>query len=87
MKAAFDALPLLIIERFNLLLDDVSKVGEGSLASAIPTGIKEEQSLTELFAEITSGAFAAYLMVDGSSLMTTVCDIKARLDALEAKNE
>jgi hypothetical protein len=38
LKEAFDSLSLLIIERFNLLIGDVTQLGEDSLSGAVPTG-------------------------------------------------
>ena len=78
MKAAFDKLPLFIISRFNALLDDISSDDENSLASAIPTSIKDGHTLSELFSDITSGALAEYLMLDGEKLL----GYKIRLEEL-----
>ena len=78
MKAAFDKLPLFIISRFNALLDDISSDDESSLASAIPTAIKDGHTLRELFSDICSGAAAEYLALDGETLL----GYKIRLDEL-----
>lgn len=77
MKAAFDKLPMLIIDRFNLLMDDISSTGHSSLAAAIPTGISEEHTLRGLFLDILSGEFAKYLSVGEEDLAA----MKARLNA------
>ena len=58
MKAAFDRLPLYIIQRFNSLLDDISADDDQSLAAEIPTGIKESHSLKALFEDLLSGELA-----------------------------
>ncbi len=68
MKAAFDKLPLHIIEKFNSLLDDISALGEGSLASEIPTGIEEGHTLSDLFSDIENGNLASRITVDGEPL-------------------
>ena len=60
MKAAFDKLPLLIIEKYNNLIDDVHALGDGSLASDIPTGIKDGHTLGALFEDLASGELATY---------------------------
>ena len=39
MKAAFDKLPLYVIERFNSLIDDIRGENGGSIADAVKTGI------------------------------------------------
>lgn len=68
MKAAFDKLSLFIIERFNMLLDDVCSEGEGSLADDIPTGISDGHSLSSLFRDIVSGDLPLYLSMGDESL-------------------
>ena len=77
MKAAFDRLPLFIIERLNSLIEDISAEGEESVATNIKTGIKGGHSLALLFADILSGAFCEYLTVGGESFSSW----KARVDA------
>lgn len=68
MKAAFDRLPLFIASRFNALLDDLFADDESSVAAAMPTGIKDGHTLRELFSDVTSGALAEYLNLDGEAL-------------------
>ena len=87
MRAAFDRLPLYIIERFNLLLEDISAVGEDSLASAIKTEIREGHSLSDIFCDIKDGEFAKYLSVGDMSLYYKLCKIEERISRLEEKSE
>jgi hypothetical protein len=88
MKAAFDKLPLLIIERFNALIDDISSEGEDSLAAAIPTKISDGHTLFDLFCDIQNGNLAAYLVVGDESLTAKLAELEARISALEeGKNE
>ena len=68
MKAAFDRLPLYIIERLNDLIEAITKTGDDSLAAAVPTGIKEGHTLRDLIEDISSGNCAAYLTVLGEPL-------------------
>lgn len=75
MKAAFDKLSLFIIKRFNMLLEDVSGMGEGSLSAEIPTGIKEGHTLSELFNDVQSGVLASYFSMGEESL----AEMKERL--------
>lgn len=79
MKAAFDRLPLFIIERLNSLIDDIGGVGEGSLASGVMTGIKSGHSLTDLFSDITSGSLSSYMTVLGQSLAEWITELDERL--------
>lgn len=68
MKAAFDRLPLFIIERFNMLLDDISSVGDGSISAEIPTGIGDGHTLCQFFTDIESGELAKYLSLGDMTL-------------------
>lgn len=68
MKEAFDRLPLLLAERYNLLLDDISALGGGSLADSVPTGLSEEHTLSDLFGDIENGNLASYLKVGNATL-------------------
>ena len=85
MKAAFDRLPLFIIERFNLLIDDICSSGKESLSGAIMTGIYEGHSLFDLFSDIKSGRVAEYLSLGGGSLALEIARINERLSRLEEK--
>ena len=58
MKAAFDALPLFIIERFNALISDISDIGEDSLVGALPTGLWEGHTVKDFFEDVKSGNLA-----------------------------
>ena len=80
MKGAFDRLPLFIIERFNLLLEDIASFGAGSLSSSIPTGIREGHTLKDLFEDILGGEAASYIKVGGVSLAEKLSEIEERLD-------
>lgn len=66
MKAAFDSLPLLIVERFNALIDSILT---GEVAGQIPAG---ERSLSDLLAGVTSGELAAILSVDGTRTLSAL---------------
>ena len=83
LKAAFDRLPCLIIERLNLLLEEIRAEGEGSVAAAIPTGLIEGHTLRTLFADIKNGSLAGYLDVGGTTLTEALSAIDERLAELE----
>ena len=87
MKAAFDRLPLYIIERYNALIDDIASTGEDSLAGAIPTGISEGHTLAMLLEDIKSGALASYLDTGGASLASRLDALEVRIAALEGAGE
>lgn len=84
MKAAFDALPLFIIERLNTLIADISEAPTKSVSTEIKTGIGgETHTLFNLFSDIESGRLASYLFVGEGSLANEIANIKERLSRLE----
>ena len=85
MRAAFDKLPLYIIERFNLLIDDILAEGKESISGAIKTGFREDHSLYNMFCDIREGGFAEYMSVGETSLMIKLCEIEDRLSRLEER--
>lgn len=87
MKEAFDKLPMLIIERFNALIDDISAEGDNSLAAEIATGLGESHTLYNLFCDIKNGSFATYLNVGEVSLAAKIAELETKIAAMEAKNE
>ena len=87
MKEAFDKLPLFIIERFNALINDVKREGDGSLASSMPSGIRSNHTLADLLSDIKSGGLAAYLAVGNSSLEAKLAENESTLEAMRVDIE
>ena len=85
MKAAFDKLPLYIIERYNALIEDISDIGEDSISASIPTGIRSRHTLADLFDDIKSGELATYFTVFGESMVSHLIGIKNDIDSLKIK--
>ncbi len=85
MKAAFDRLPLFIIERFNMLLEDISSDDDDSLSAEIPTGIKEGHSLKQLFYDVENGELAKYFTLGDTSLAEYASRTAERLDSADEK--
>ena len=75
MKAAFDKLPLIIIEQFNNLLDDITRTDEEAITASIPTSIYVGHSLKKMLSEIPNGEFAGYLKVGDKTLANAIADI------------
>ena len=82
LKAVFDALPLFINSRINDLVDDIFAEGEDSLAAAIPTGLEDGHTLSDLFSDVKDGTLAARLTVGSESLALVIAKIKAALTKL-----
>ena len=80
LKAAFDALPLLICRKFNALIDALP-LAEGAdtdnIADLIATDLAAGHSLAELFREIGSGVLAERISLGAES----VAEFAARTDA------
>ena len=87
MKAAFDRLPLFIIDRFNRLIDDISASPEESIAAEIKTGLGNDVSLYRLFCDLKDGKALSYIGAGEGSLATLLADMSRRLTALEEKYE
>lgn len=83
MKAAFDKLPLYIIERYNELISDVTRSGDDSLAAAIPSGIKDGHSLYALFEDVRTGELATYFSFLGKSLLSHIITLYAEIGKLQ----
>lgn len=80
MKAAFDLLPLFIIEKFNTLIEDIEAEGEESVAAKINTGIGQIENLYELFRSIESGTLLEVARLrDGESVAYAIAEIKDEL--------
>ena len=88
LKQAFDRLPLFIIDRLNLLIDDLRGEGGGSVSDVIPTKITEDHKLSDMFEDVINGNFSSYLNVLNKSLSVHIAEILERLSILEGgKNE
>ena len=66
MKAAFDKLPLYIIERYNALIEDISDIGEDSISASIPPGIRSRHTLADLFDDIKSSVTSEFSLFTDS---------------------
>ena len=82
MKEAFDKLSLYIIERFNLLIDDISGEPDSSVSGVIKTGLSDGHTLASLFTDIVTGELANYMTVFGTSLATYLGKLREDVNAL-----
>ncbi len=85
LKAAFDALPLYIIEKFNSLIDDLTTEGEDGILADILTGIKSGHTLRDMLSDIKSGDFVSYLAVGDLTLGEYLAKMKTDLDKVALK--
>ena len=79
MKAAFDRLPLLIIERFNSLVDDVTG---GDICTAIPTGIDGANTLAALLAAFSDGTLASLIAYRDTTLTAYIEGLSNEIERL-----
>ena len=82
LKAAFDALPILIAERLNLLIDDISAEHGASITSSIKTGIDPSHTLKELLDDIKGGAFITYLRAPDGSVADYLLSLREDVNKL-----
>ena len=85
LKAMFDALPLLAVERINSLLDDISASPEESISSQMQTGIRDGHTLSEFFSDLQNGNASAYIYASGKPLSQEIEEIKAAIRSLGGK--
>ena len=85
LKAAFDALPLYIIEKFNSLIDDLTTEGEDGILADILTGIKSGHTLRDMLSDIKNGDFVSYLTVGDLTLGEYLAKMKTDLDKVALK--
>ncbi len=86
MKAAFDKFPEFILEKLNLLIDDLLREGEDSYVGGFQTGIKENYSLKNLIDGILSGEFANLLKVNGKSLASVIAELEDEILELRERS-
>ena len=89
VKERFDALSLLLIARYNALIDSVRGHYENGISAEIQTSI-EDKTLEDIFRDIESGAFAGYLKsYSGSGELSDLQSILNELHELTniAQNE
>ncbi len=87
MRAAFDRLPLYIIEMFNRLIDDITDTGRDSLTHSMPTGIAEGHTVGKFFDELATGTACTYISILGKTLSEHISEIYERLERLEDKED
>ena len=79
MKEAFDRLPKLIIERFNLLLSDLC---DGQILEDIPTDIENLPTVRKLIGGIENEELSSAIMVFGTSLRSFLLKLRDDVDTL-----
>ena len=79
MKKAFDNLPLLIIERLNMLIGDIT-----STAFSSDVKLSSSYTLKNLYDDLRSGTFADVMKVSGQTLAACIEELKAELTELRS---
>lgn len=78
MREAFDKLSLLIIERYNMLIDDIQAEGEDSIANSIQLG--SGISLMQFVLAFAEGSALAYIPMGDISLYQYLLRMRNDLD-------
>ncbi len=84
MKAAFDKLPIFIVERFNDLIDDIK---DGSICESVPTGIDGANTLAALLRSFADGTLASVMTYRGTTLTAYLEALRSDLDRVISKTE
>ena len=84
LNDAFDALPKLIAERFNLLLEDISAEGEGGITGSVKTGLGTDHTLYNMLEDIKSGAFISYLSAPSGTVAEYLLSLREDVDRIKA---
>ena len=84
MKAAFDKLALLGIERLNSLIDDIESEEVGRIGESIRTGLSVGHTLADFFRDLDNGTLASYLTVGGSTLLEKIADLEEEIEKVKA---
>lgn len=82
MKAAFDALPILIAERLNLLLDDISAQHGSGITSSIKSGIDTTHTLKDMLDDVKNGNFIAYTKAPSGTLLEYIMNLRRDVNKL-----
>ncbi len=87
MKAAFDKLPLYLVDCFNKLIEDITGEDGESILNAMKTGINETHTLSDLFSDIISGSFIMYAAGPEGKLGEYLLNLRRDVDAIADKIE
>lgn len=82
MKAAFDRLSIYVMDRLNMLIDDIIS---GDVCDSVPTGIAGAPTLDELLNAFTSGMLPSLIRIDSSTLTAYLDKLRADVDLLLEK--
>lgn len=86
VKEWFDKLPLYIVERFNLLIDDICGVDGASIADDMKTGISSSHTLGDLFNDIKDGEICSYFMTAaGITLGEYLAKLRADINKIASR--
>lgn len=84
MKAAFDKLALLGIERLNSLIDDIESEDVGRIGESIKTGLASGHTLADFFSDLNNGTLASYFTVGNSTLLEKIAELEEEIEKVKA---
>ena len=82
LKAAFDRLPLYIIEKYNELIDDISGTEDGSILDAVKTGISDDHALSDFFTDLKNGNLLAYTAAPEGTLAEYLLSLRTDINKI-----
>ena len=83
VKAAFDKLALLGIERLNSLIEDIESEGVGRIGESIKTGRGNGHTLADFFNDLDNGTLASYLTVGSTTLIEKITSLEGEIAKLK----
>ncbi len=87
MKAAFDKLALLAIDRLNSLIDDIESEGAGRIGESIKTSIRSGHTLSDFFLDVINGSLPSYLIVGNTTLAEKLAALEAEISDIKSRLE
>lgn len=84
MKAAFDKFPEYLLEKLNLLIEDLLREGDESYVGSYKTTI-DGKNLRQLIATITGGEFANYIRVGDMTLAYAIISFQKDIKMLKER--
>lgn len=85
MKAAFDKLPLFLVDRLNSLIADIESEEDGKISESIKTGLFELHTLANFFEDVQNGNLASYLAVGDSTLCEVISKMQEEISELKGR--
>ncbi len=82
LKAYFDALPELVAERLNRVIDTITREDSTGVRKDIKTGISPSHTLLDFFVDIKTGIASQYITVLDQSLVECITNLNEKINEI-----